>query len=213
MSATPTTIHVELDISTLDDQRRADALAAIQELAPASVIYIKNPAVQAAVSSLGAAGDALKASSGVVAADEKKLALDKQTLVENRANFDKVLVLLKNLVENAATSDAELKSMGLKPRGPRPVEPLLPPPGITVKLGKIPGQFTVSAQETGSRKRYAAQMSENPGNPGAWTELPGHGKSRLVKGLKSGTVVWVQFAVVRGQGRSEWCKPVPITVP
>ena len=55
-------------------------------------------------------------------------------------------------------------------------------------------------------------MSANPITATSWEGLTGGGKSRKLTGA-SGTQVWVQMALTRGQLQSAWSTPVLITFP
>jgi hypothetical protein len=55
-------------------------------------------------------------------------------------------------------------------------------------------------------------MSPDPIGPSTWAVIPGTGKSRRLTG-KSGTSVWVRFALVHGQLQSDWSNPVLVTFP
>jgi hypothetical protein len=57
-----------------------------------------------------------------------------------------------------------------------------------------------------------AEMSPDPIGPSTWAVIPGTGKSRRLTG-KSGTSVWVRFALVHGQIQSDWSNPVLVTFP
>jgi hypothetical protein len=207
-------LHIELDFAQLNDTDRANLLAGIQQLGPQSPLFAANPIIQTAVASLGQAGAALKTAEDAVTVDESKLQLDKVARDDARAKFDKALVLLKNLVENDAHTEADVTSMSFKLRGPKASKsPLTAPQGILVRLGKVHGQFTVSAKDTGTQKHYAAEISPDPVGPASWTGLPGSGKARTVTGYKSGMVVWVRFATLSKQQQSDWCTPVSVTVP
>ena len=77
----------------------------------------------------------------------------------------------------------------------------------------LPLQLRVSAHEIGRmRRRYATQSSPDPVGPDTWSPLPGTGKSRTITG-KSGTSVWVRFALVHEELQSEWSTPVLVTLP
>ena len=104
--------------------------------------------------------------------------------------------------------------MAFTVRPGRPPAPPLVPPTVDVVLGrKGGGKARVSVHETGkTRRRYAAQSSPDPVGPGTWSPLPGAGKSRRLSG-KSGTSVWVRFALMHGQEQSDWGTPVLVTLP
>ena len=56
-----------------------------------------------------------------------------------------------------------------------------------------------------------AQLNASPDGI-TWSALPGSGKSRDLTG-KSGTSIWVRFALQVRQQQSAWSEPVHITFP
>ncbi len=94
------------------------------------------------------------------------LADARQTRFAARGVFDGHLLVLKALVENGAKDASDVTGMGFKTRpAKRSPMPLAVPPGIDVRFTKRHGQFTASAQESGPRQHYAAQVSLNPDDP------------------------------------------------
>ncbi len=149
------------------------------------------------------------------AASGKQYALDLTAAGEAQVAANKCLNVLKVLTMNGATSEADITSMAFVAYSGRPpVPPLVPPDSIDIKPGKKgSGKVTVSAHEVaGPRRTYAAQGSPNPVTPTSYYALTGGGKSRKLSG-PSGTQMWVQFALVRGQEVSAWSTPVLITFP
>jgi hypothetical protein len=65
-------------------------------------------------------------------------------------------------------------------------------------------------QVTGTTRQFFDAQSSPDGT--TWTDLPGTGKTRDLTG-KSGTFVWVRFALLRGQQQSPWSAPVQVTFP
>jgi len=209
-------IWVELDLSHYTDKNRTDLIAGITQNAPKSPLWANQP-IQDAVTSLAKLGPALTSANQLVATDEGKLAADRKARDATRGDTDKGLMHYRNLVQNFAVSESEVTSANLKVRQrSQTIAPPDPPPGLTVLLGNVHGRFRVSAQETGTRKKYAAQATTAP-DPNAptavWDMLPGSGKQRIVALYPSGTKAWVRMAVVRRGVQSAWCTAVLITVP
>jgi hypothetical protein len=208
-----TPVHIFLDFRNVDasDTVRDDLNNAIATMAPTSPLW-GNPGVQAEVSNLAATLVAYKDASkaAVKSAQQHKLDLEKEA--DAKAANNKSLNALRTLVENGSVTPADVKSMGFVPyEGPPPKPPLLPPLQLDVELGKKGhGKAKVSAHETGTTRRHYAAQSSPDGI--TWTELIGHGKSRRLSG-KSGTSIWVRFALELGSERSEWSVAVQITFP
>ncbi len=130
---------------------------------------------------------------------------------------NKSLNLLRTLTVNGSTSLANVQSMAFVAyAGKPPAPPLVPPDSIDVrKLGKKgSGKASASAHEVGiTRRHFAAQGRPGPAAPtSCWCCLPRSYKSRKLDG-PSGTSVWIQFALVRGQGQSAWSTATLITFP
>jgi len=207
-------LHVHMPLATFSDKSRVDLTGTIGNIAPASPIYTQNPHVQAVVADVVSLGTALKTSDSSVVDDEAKLAVSKGVRDTTRTKLDSKLALYASLIENLATTVDEAAAMGLPARiGKAPPAPLAPPDGVIVKLGKKHGQFRVSAKTSLKNGRFAAEISADPIGAATWQPLLGAGKSRLVMGHPSGTLLWVRFRILRGQSASDWCAPVPVTVP
>jgi hypothetical protein len=218
MSKHPTNeFHVQLDITALDldDTARAQLVAGIVKMAPQSPVFLNNTVVQAEVANLAKTQATYVTARQTAAASGKQHSVDVTAATIAQIANDKSLNLLRTLTENGATSVADVQSMAFVAYAGRPPAPaLVPPDSIDVKLGKKgSGKVTVSAHETGTtRQHYAAQMSPNPITATSWGGLTGGGKSRKLTG-QSGTQVWVQMALTRGQLQSAWSTPVLITFP
>jgi hypothetical protein len=210
--------HVLLDLQLLDaDQKaRANLVGAMLKQAPLSQIYANTPAIQTELKNLQATYTTLVAAGATAAASGKQhttdVAAEQQALVAN----NKSLNLLRTLTENAAGSVKDVTDMAFDAyEGKAAAIPLEPPQVIQQKPGKKgTGKVDVVVYETGTRQHYAAQMSPNPigTSPSTWVTLFGNGKSRKLTGA-SGTSVWVQFALVRGQQQSAWSVAVLVTFP
>jgi hypothetical protein len=211
-------VRILLDLQKLDadPQARADLNTNIAALAPSSPLYAKQ-AVKDEVANLGTTFTALKAARKTAAASAAQHKLDVEA--ENAAMLanNKSLSLLRTLTENGALTPADAKSMGFDPyEGPPPKPDLtVAPLQIDVELGKRPHQGQGSAKAsvhesaTEPRRHYAAQSSTDGVT---WVDLVGHGKSRRLTG-KSGTSIFVRFALERGSQRSPWSNAVQITFP
>ena len=208
--------HVELALSTLESDiaAREVLVGNIGKLAPASPLFA-NPAMQKAVSDLTLTFATLKARVTTAAASAKQHTLDAAAQADARNANDKALILVKVLTESGAQSVGDIQGMAFTPRvGKPPPPPLVPPASIDVTPSKSAhGKVKVAAHEIGkTKRRYAAQSSPDPIAAASWVALPGAGKSRWIRG-KSGTSVWVRFALMLGQQQSDWCTPVLVTLP
>jgi hypothetical protein len=206
---------IGLDFQTLTDDKLGELADNIVQLAPTSPLFA-SPAIQASVASIKAKVLTFKGNLTKVTNDAKQLATDTTACDESRAELGIEVLALKGLTETGATKASDITSMAFALRGPKATKPpLVAPEQIDIVMPKrARGYFTAMAHEPkGSRQHFAAQISLDAANPVNWTELVGEGKSRRVSGYKSGTQVWVRFAVQRGQMRSEWSTPVLVTVP
>ena len=123
------------------------------------------------------------------------------------------LILLKGLVENSATSVAQINAAGFDVREPTALaDALAAPDGVRVKGSRAKGRATVTARDLRGRKHFAAQISPDPITANSWTDLPGNGKRRKLVGYTSGAVMWVRFAALRGQERGTWGTPVSVII-
>ena len=216
MKTIPARFRAELDINALvaNLAARETLINSILKLAPQSLLYT-NPMVQQAVATLAATFGTLKTASTTSAASAKQHKIDAAAEAAALGDNDRALLLVKSLTENGAKSADDIKSMAFVPLVGRPLAPpMVPPDSIDVTMGKKGhGKVKVAAHELGTTKRrYAAEMSPDPIGPATWAPLPGTGKSRRLTG-KSGTSVWVRFALVRGQLQSDWSTPVLVTFP
>ena len=205
--------HIDLDMGDLDDEDRDNLLAGIEQTAPQSALYAGNTAIQASYTALVKKAAALKTARDLVSADEQKLAADKGACNVARSAFDTELLMLAGLTSNNATSTADLSSMGFTPRGPAaPKPPFVGADQLDFKFTKgVKGQVTVTPHVPRTdHSKWAAQTATDPN--GVWTDVYGTGKSRIVTG-KSGTLLWVRFARVRGSQTSAWGTAISVTLP
>jgi hypothetical protein len=210
-------VRILLDLKNLDTDPKArdDLNTNIATLAPSSPLYNKQ-AVKDEVANLGTTFTALKAARKTAAASDAQHKLDVEA--ENAALLanNKSLNLLRTLTENGALTPADAKSMGFEPYDGPPPKPDLTvaPAQIDVELGKRThqgqGNAKASVHETGTTRRHYAAQSSLDGV--TWVDLVGHGKSRRLTG-KSGTSIFVRFALERGAQRSPWSNAVQITFP
>jgi hypothetical protein len=205
--------HVLLDMSILDadEKARDELVAAIDKNAPSSPIYANNPVVQAQVAAVKATNTAYKTAVGVAAASGKQHATDVAAAGVARVAADKAIRLLADLTEHDAQTEAEIKTMAFDAYTGKPPAPPLESPVVDIELGKKnSGKAKASAHETGrTHQKYAAESSLDGIT---WSPLTGSGKSRRLAG-KSGTTIWVRFALQRGALQSAWSNPVQITFP
>jgi hypothetical protein len=209
-----TRFHIALDLSTLDDVKRAGLIAGVQKLAPQSTL-MQIPAIAASVAALGKKGATLVTSNAAVGADEKQLKADVLTRDVARNAVDVEFVTLRTLVANNATAPSDITSMGFLLSDPASRTRTQPaaPSEILTRFGKAHGKARVTVNETGTTKgRYVAESSPDPIGPATWSPLPGNGKQRVLTGA-TGTKVWVRFAQVRYGLQSDWSAPVLVTLP
>jgi hypothetical protein len=212
----PATLNVqriELDVNALGDKGLADLVSAILTSAQTSPLVTGNPGLQASVGTLKTASGAHQSAAADVIADEAKLATDKALAAEARGDLLVSLVQYRGLVETTAKTAAEVISTAFTPLERALPGPQQIPPGIDTYIPKTGHNARVSAQQTGTMRRYAAQVSVEPLVESSWVDLEGYAKSHWLTGYKPGTVVWVRFASVRGHARSGWCTPVAVTIP
>ncbi len=170
--------------------------------------------MQAAVTEIAGLSTSLKSADAQVTHDEAQLLLSKGVRDTTRTKFDRSMVVFATMVENTATTVDQAASVGLVGRiGKAAPAPLEPPDAVIVKLGTKHGQFRVAVNTSTPGGKFGAQISTDPIGPATWVDLPGAGRTRLITGHASGSLVWVRFRRLRGQVPSDWCAPVPVTVP
>ena len=206
------TLHVLL-ADGKNDQERIETITGISKLAPQSVVYVQIPTIHAAVDAVIGIGVDLKNQGDQVTGLEKQLEEVKTLLEKTRIKYGRAIGILRTTCEGQDLSAADIASIGLTSRVGAPSVPALTPPtGVKVSLGKTHGQFRASAVST-EHSKFGAQVSPDPVGPATWVDLPGTGKRRLITGHASGSLVWVRFRTVHKETVSDWCAPVPVTVP
>ncbi len=207
--------RVAMTIALLNDLQRANALSGITKVAQQSPL-MQIASVAGSYAQLTTKGAALATNVTSAAADEKVYLASVGALGSSRIAFDRELDTFKTLVENNATSAADITAMGFliltlnKASRTQPD----PPGALVVRLGKVHGKAFVTVQGSGYLGGFVAQMALDPIGPTTtWSEMPGRGKQRKLSGYASGTKIWVRFAAVRFGLQSDWCVPVLVTIP
>ena len=210
--------RVLLDLSALsaDDTAREQLCTSIAKLAPESPLY-SDPTVQAAVANVGKTFTTFVTARQTAAQSAKQYALDATAASDAGTANDKSLLLLRALVQNAATRESDSTSMAFTAyTGRPPPPPLLPPEQIDVVQGKKgSGKSRATVHELGiTRRKYAARTTTSyPITPNSTFDVvPGNGKQRKLSG-QPGSTVWIQFALVHGGQQSDWSAAVPVTFP
>jgi hypothetical protein len=207
-------IRVEMDKGQLDDIKLKALVTAILQTAPNASIFGSSPLLQACVASLQKASDAYDAAGTAVTADEAKLATDKQTWIDARGVLVTTVVQYRGLVETSAINPSDVIALGL-PALNRTVSPsVTTPTGIDILYPKKGhGRAKVTVQYANRSDRHDCQICLDPQAQNTWTDVDGDGRSHWLTTYKSGTVLWVRFRAVRGHEKSDWCNPVPVTIP
>jgi hypothetical protein len=204
--------RIELDVKSIGEKGLDTLVSAIIQSAPASALVTGNPALQACVANIKAASAVAVKTSDDVVKDEAQLATDKALAIDASVALVLAVVQYKGLVETTAKSAAEVISTAFTPLEKALPGPQQVPVGIDTYIPQKGHKAKVSAQQTGTEKRYAAQICLDLA-ANVWIDLEGHGKSHWLTGYNMGTVIWVRFATVRGHTRSAWCTPVSVTIP
>ena len=207
-------VHLLFDPASMTPAELDTAVATVMGNAPNSPLYKANATIQAAVTEVGKLAGVFKTATLAVAATEGLLGSERETLASSAATVDRGLILLKDLVENKAITAEQASAVGFVVRQAfSKGDPIAAPDGVKVKASKTHGSFAVTAYDLRKRIHFAAQISVDPIGPNTWTDLPGNGKRRKLRGYPSGTLVWVRFAALRGQTRGLWGTPVSVNVP
>jgi hypothetical protein len=212
MKAPAVVQRIEFDVKALGDKGIDTLVSAIIQSAPGSALVMGNPALQACVATIKAASGTAQKTNADVVKDEAQLATDKALAVDANVALLLAVVQYKGLVETTAKSAAEVISTAFTPLEKALPGPQQVPVGIDTYIPKEGHKAKVSAQQTGTERRYAAQICLDLA-ANVWIDLEGHGKSHWLTGYNMGTVIWVRFATVRGHTRSGWCTPVSVTIP
>jgi hypothetical protein len=206
--------RILLDLRKIDadDKARATLVNGILQSAPKARLYGASPTIQAEVGNLKTTYDNYVTAEGQAAATLAKLKVD--IAARNKAKLANNLSinLLRTLTEGSAAEANDITEMAFQVYTGAPPKPALEPPAvIDVKPGKRgSGKAEVVVHETGTRQHYAAQWSPNGQDP--WAALVGSGKSRKVSG-KSGTSIYVRFALQLGQQLSAWSAAIQVSFP
>jgi len=207
------TLHISLPISTMSHKALTDLGDNIAKLAPASPLYVQNVALQAAVTGLTQDIADLKQADGDCVKAEADVELCRRTRDNTRTKCEKGVTQVRQFVEHNAATVEDAATLGFSARiGGVPPAPIEPPTSLNVKLGKKHGEFHVTAVSK-LRGKWDLEISPDPITATSWTGVPGSAKGRLVTGRTSGSLVWVRMRLVRARGVSDWCAPVPVTVP
>jgi hypothetical protein len=201
-----------LNLATLQDAQRESTLAGIQKVAQQSALF-QIPTIAASYAALGTKGTTFTVAVATAAAYEQQFKAGAATRDLARDAFDRELNTFKTLVENNATSAADVTGMGLAllTITKSSKAPPDPPTTLLVLPGKVHGKARVMVQGSGYLGHFAAEMSLDP--IGTWTSLPGTGKERRLSGFASGTKVWVHFATLKWGLQSAWSAPVLVIIP
>jgi hypothetical protein len=204
-----------LELQALADEKvREDLVNAILKLAPQSALYTQNPPIQKQVQLVGSTFATYKTARAASAASATQHKNDVAAEAQAQLANDRALVALRHMTEDTAVTLDDIKSMAFEAYQGRPPAPSMAGPLVDVVLGrKGSGKARATVHETGgTRRRYVAEMSPDPITATSWAPLPGTGKSRKLTG-KSGTTVWVRFALLHGQAQGDWSAPVLVTFP
>ncbi len=205
--------RVNFAASKMSDKACVDATNVMAAQAPTSPLYTQHLAVKTAVDAAVLSGNDLAKCDAEVVTCRAALDTAEEALTLSRGKYILAAGVLRTTVEATNPSVADMATLGLSGRvGTVSAGPLTPPSGITIALGTKRGQFRATAVASG-RPSLNAQASADPIGAATWQELPGTGKRRTVTGHASGALVWVRFRIVRGEKTSDWCTPVPVTVP
>jgi hypothetical protein len=203
-----------LDLATMDDAECETVASAIQTVSATSPLA-KNTSVATSLAAVIAKSATLATAAANIAAIEKQIKAGIALRDTARSAFDLEISTLKTLVENYATSAADISGMGFTlldiVRAPKTVPDA--PASLIVKIGAAHGKARIAVQGKGRLGSFAAQATFDPITPtSVWFTLPGSGKQRSLA-YATGTKVWVQFAQVRYGLQGPWCTPVLVTMP
>jgi len=203
-----------MNLSLFNDAQREATLTSIEKVAQASALF-QVPSIAASYAALTTKGSAFTISVAAAQALESQFKASAATRDLLRDALDRELSTYRTLVENNATSGADITGMGLTLLTITRASTMLPsPPAVLLVVpGKVHGKARVMVQGKGYLGHFAAQASPDPIGSGTWVALPGSGKERKLSGYASGTKLWVQFATVVRGIQSAWCAPVLVIIP
>ncbi len=200
-----------LNTRLMNDIDREKLTAGIEQVAPSSALA-KVPAIAASLAALGPKSAAFVADVATAAQYRALWRTSAAVRDASRLALDLELDTLKTLVDNNATSAADVAGIGfalLTLTKASQAEPD-PPAALLVTFGKARREARVTVQGKGYLGRFVAQTASDPVT--VWVDAPGTGKRRILTGA-SGTRVWVRFAAVRFGMQSAWSTPVLVTLP
>jgi hypothetical protein len=205
--------RIDLNMGDLTDEKRDDLVARIAKMAPTSKLIQASPAMAASVSALATKAATFKASRDTTAATRQVLAANVDTENQSRAAVDLEILTLAGLVAPTARQSADITGAGFDERAARRARPFVPPDGLAVSFPrKVKGRFKVAPKGDLGRNWVVQVAPDDGGRPGAWSEVPGTAKTRIITGA-SGSRVWVRYAMVRGMEVSAWGTAVLVTIP
>jgi hypothetical protein len=208
---TPVTARWRAALNTrlMNDADRENLVTGVQKAAPTSPLF---PVIAVSFAALGLKGAAFVAGVTAAAASKKVWRVSVAERDAARTAFDRELDTFKTLVENNASSAADVIGTGfaILVRGGARQAPPDPPEALLVTFGKARREARVTVQGRGYLGRFVAEMASDPAL--LWSSLPGTGKQRILTGA-SGTRVWVRFARVRSGMQSAWSTPVLVILP
>ena len=206
--------RAEMNLTRMNDTECENATAAIQTVSATSALA-KNPSIAVSLAAIIAKTQTLITSVSTVAAAEKQLAAGIALRDGARSAYDLEMTTLKTLVENYATSAADISGMGFTVLNIVRSSPTVPdaPAALVVRIGTAHGKARVAVAGKGPLGTFVAQAAFDPLGPTpAWFALPGTGKQRKLA-YATGTKVWMQFAQTRCGLQSPWSVPVMVTMP
>jgi hypothetical protein len=205
-------IRIALDINALTEAELDKLVTGIVENGPNSPLCA-NQVIKDCVTALSGAQTKYSAAHTDTVTATQKLETLKSNEAELRVTLCTTLIQLKGLVETTGKKPGDVTSMGFTYLDRAVQSMLLPPPGIDVFYPKKGvGRAKVTAQQTGPKKHYEAQVCTEP-TLTTWADIDGYGKSHWLKGYKSGTTLWARYRTIRGHAKSDWTAPVAVTIP
>jgi Tfp pilus assembly major pilin PilA len=125
-------------------------------------------------------------------------------------DWDRSYDLLLAAGEKRCTSEDEGTSLGLSVR-PKTSHAFAMPAAVTLKYDPIRGTLRITVTRAPGRCSLSVQISQDPGDPAAWVELPGDGAVHVIKSPAPGTW-WVRARSRRAQATSDFTTPVSVVV-
>jgi hypothetical protein len=203
-------IKVEVVETKRSIQKRTTLGTLMEPRIATSAICQRQSTVKEACGDLVAAAQALATEDQKVTDLEAKLAAQRTIRDEATVKFDRSFDLVVAGVEKFAITLAEVTELALAIHE-RQSFTLAPPISIAAMFDGEARSILVEVKLPQGATTCLVEVSTNPGDPGSWKRVRGHGARRTLTGLAAGTY-WFRALCSRGNDDSDYIDPTSVVV-